>query len=148
MYGSLDGRGGEDEGAPGVFTYWEGLIEGPSEGVKVGGVRGGGGALSVTVSEPEPRGSTVAEKPRGRMKFDARRTRAAMSGKVAAKVRASGWGEGDWRGAKKRRWAPGREGGPFLTGGAILLATSWGEEGFPALVLPLPPKPEPEAACT
>jgi len=104
-------------------------------------------ALSVTVKEMEPRGLTVAVKPRGRRQFDSRRTRAAMSGKVAAMVRASGCGDGDWRGAKKRRWAPGREGGPFLTGRATALATCWGEGGFPALLLPLPPEPEPEAAC-
>ena len=41
----MNGSGGENEGAPGVFTYWEGLIEGPGEGVEVGGVRGGGGGL-------------------------------------------------------------------------------------------------------
>jgi len=92
--------------------------------------------LSVTVREIELRGLTVAENPKGRRQFDSRRTRAAMSGKVAAMVRASGCGAGDWRGAKKRRWAPGREGGPFLTGGAAALATSCGEGGFPALPLP------------
>ena len=37
--------GGEDEGTPGVFTYREGLIEGPGEGVEVGGVRGSGGGF-------------------------------------------------------------------------------------------------------
>jgi len=41
----LDGCGGEDEGALGVFTYCERLIEGPGEGVDIGGVRGGGGGL-------------------------------------------------------------------------------------------------------
>jgi len=45
-----------------------------------------------------------------------------------------------------RRWAPEREGGPFLTGSAAALATSWGEGGFTTLLLPLPPQPEPEAA--
>jgi len=49
-----------------------------------------GVALSVTVRETEPRGLTVAEKPSGSNQFDSRRTRAAMSGKVAAMVRASG----------------------------------------------------------
>jgi len=49
-----------------------------------------GVALSVTVRETEPRGFTVAEKPRGRRQLESRRTRAAMSGKVAAMVRASG----------------------------------------------------------
>jgi len=34
----LNGSRGEDEGAPGVFTYWEGLIEGAGEGFEVGGV--------------------------------------------------------------------------------------------------------------
>jgi len=46
-------------------------------------------ALSVTVREMEPQGLTVAEKPWGRRQFELRRTRAAMSGKVAAMVRAS-----------------------------------------------------------
>jgi len=41
----LDGRGGEDKGAPGVVSYWEGLVEGPGEGVEVRGVRGGGGGF-------------------------------------------------------------------------------------------------------
>jgi len=43
--GQLNGSRGVDEGAPGVFTYWEGLIEGPGEGVEVGGVRGGWGGF-------------------------------------------------------------------------------------------------------
>ena len=38
MNGKLNGSRGEDEGAPGVFAYREGLIEGPGEGVEVGGV--------------------------------------------------------------------------------------------------------------
>jgi len=41
----LDGSGGKDEGAPGVFTYWERLVESPGEGVEIGGVRGGGGGF-------------------------------------------------------------------------------------------------------
>jgi len=41
----LNSCGGEDEGAPGVVPYWEGLVEGPGEGVKVRGVRGGGGGF-------------------------------------------------------------------------------------------------------
>jgi len=41
----LNGSGGEDEGAPGVVPYWEGLVEGPGEGVEVRGVRGGGGGF-------------------------------------------------------------------------------------------------------
>ena len=101
----------------------------------------------MTVREMAPRGLTVAEKLRGRMQLQSRRTRVAISGKGAAIAGASGLGEGVWRGAKKPRWAHGREGGPFLTGGATLLATCWGEGGFPALFLPLPPEPEPEAAC-
>ena len=57
---------------------------------KYGAYEAAGVALSVTVRETEPRGLTVAEKPKGRRLFDSRRTRAAMSGKVAAMVRASG----------------------------------------------------------
>ena len=41
----MNGSRGEDEGAPGVFTYREGLIEGPGEGVEIGGVRGGRGCF-------------------------------------------------------------------------------------------------------
>ena len=66
----MNGGRGEDESAPGVVTYWEGLIEGPGEGVEVGGYEAVGVALSVTVRETEPRGLTVAEKPRGRRQFD------------------------------------------------------------------------------
>ena len=42
------------------------------------------------VREMAPRGLTVPEKPTGRRQFDLRRTRAAMSGKVAAMDGASG----------------------------------------------------------
>ena len=41
----MNGGGGEDEGAPGVLTYWVGLIEGPGERVEVWGVGGGGGGF-------------------------------------------------------------------------------------------------------
>ena len=46
-------------------------------------------ALSVTVRETEPRGLTLAEKPKGRRQFDSLGMRAAISGKGAAMVRAS-----------------------------------------------------------
>jgi len=82
-----------------------------------------GVAFSMTVREMAPRALSVAAKPRGRRQYLSRRTRAAMSGKVAAMVGASGGRAGDWRGANKRSWAPGSEGGPFLTGGATALAT-------------------------
>jgi len=36
---------GRGQGCTRGFTYREGLIEGPGEGVKVGGVRGGGGGF-------------------------------------------------------------------------------------------------------
>ena len=51
----MDGRGGEDEGAPGIFSYREGLVEGPGQGVEVGGVRSGGGGL---VSDGQRDGAT------------------------------------------------------------------------------------------
>ena len=41
----MDGSWGEDEGAPGVFAYWEGLIEGPGEGVEIWGVGCCGGGF-------------------------------------------------------------------------------------------------------
>ena len=56
---------------------------------KEGAYEAAGVALSVTVKEMEPRGWTVAVKPRGRRQFDSQRTRAAMAGKVVAIVRAS-----------------------------------------------------------
>ena len=34
----MNGGGGEDEGAPGVVPYWDGLVEGPGAGVEVRGV--------------------------------------------------------------------------------------------------------------
>ena len=58
--------------------------------LKYGAYDAAGVALSVRVKEMEPRGLTVAEKPKGRRQFDSRRTRAGMSGKVAAMVRVSG----------------------------------------------------------
>jgi len=47
---------------------------------------------------------------------------------------------------KESTWAPGREGGPFLTGGATALTSCWGEGYLPTFILSLPPEPEPEAA--
>jgi len=44
----------------------------------------------VTVREMARGGLMVAEKPSGRRQFDSRRTRAAMSGKVAAMDGGSG----------------------------------------------------------
>ena len=41
----MNGCGGEDEGAPGVVPYWEGLVKGPGEGVEVRRVRGGRGGF-------------------------------------------------------------------------------------------------------
>jgi len=41
----LNGGWGEDKGTPGVVTYWEGLVEGPGDGVEVGGVLGGWGGF-------------------------------------------------------------------------------------------------------
>jgi len=101
-------------------------------------------AWSVTVSGVPPGALTVEDKPRWRRQFKSRRTQAAISEKVAAIVRSSGWGAGEWCGAKNIYWAPGREGGPILTGGATLLATCWGEgfSGFWALL----PESEQEAA--
>jgi len=54
----------------------------------------GGVALSGTVREMALPWLPVAEKSRGRTQFDSRRTRAAMSGKVAAIDGASGCGAG------------------------------------------------------
>ena len=51
----MDGGWGEDEGAPGVFSYREGLVEGPGGGVKVGGVRSGRGGF---VSDSQGDGAT------------------------------------------------------------------------------------------
>ena len=36
---------GEDEGTPGVVTYWEGLVERFGQGDEIRGVRGCGGSL-------------------------------------------------------------------------------------------------------
>jgi len=49
--------------------------------------------------------------------------------------------------SKEASFGTWKGGSPFLMGGAAELATSWGEGGFPALLLPLPPEPEPLAAC-
>jgi len=57
---------------------------------KYGAYDAAGVALSVMVTEIPPLGLTVAENPRGRRQFDSRRTRAAMSRKVAAIDGASG----------------------------------------------------------
>ena len=57
---------------------------------KYGAYDAAGVALSVTVREIAPRGLTVGQKPRGRRHLDWRRTRAALSEKVAAMVSGSG----------------------------------------------------------
>ena len=47
VYYQLYGGGGEDQLGPGVFTQGEGLVQGPGEGFKVGGVgRGWSGFVS------------------------------------------------------------------------------------------------------
>ena len=81
---------GEDEGAPGVFTHGKGLVESPDEGVEVRGVRRGRGGLGCDGKGDGASRVDSREKPKGRRQLDSRRTRAAMSGKVAAIVRASG----------------------------------------------------------
>jgi len=67
-------------------NWWRALVrESKYQAYNAAGV-----ALSVTVRDIAPRGLTVAEKPRGRRQLDLQRTRAAMSGKVAAMDGASG----------------------------------------------------------
>jgi len=89
MYGQLYGGGGEDELGPGIFTHGEGLVKGPGEGLKVGGVGRGRCCLDSDGERDGPRKFTDTEKPCGRRQLDSRRTRAAMSGKVAAIAVAS-----------------------------------------------------------
>jgi len=130
MYGQLYSGGGEDKLGPGVFIHGEGLVEGPSEGLKVGGVRHCWCSLGGNCEEIALWTFTEAQKPRGRRQLDSQRTRAAMSEKVAAIAGASGWGTGERRGAMKCLCVLGREGGPFLTGGAAALTTCWGKKSL------------------
>ena len=102
-------------------------------------------ALSVTVSEMAPRMLTEVEKPRGKRQLDSRRTRAAMSGKVAAIAGASQWRTEERQRAKKRCCVPRREGRHFLTGRAAALITCSATGGLEVSLVQLP-ELEPEAA--
>jgi len=82
MYGQLYSGGGEDELGPGAFIHGEGLVEGPSEGLKVGGVRHCWCSLGGNCEEIALWTFTEAQKPRGRRQLDSQRTRAAMSGRL------------------------------------------------------------------
>jgi len=106
---------------------------------KYGVYEAAGVALSMAVRQLAPGRLMVAQKPRGRSQLDSQRSRAAISGNLVAMAWVSGWGAGDWQGAKKRRWAGGREAGPILTGAPTILATCWGEGCLPTLGLALPP---------
>jgi len=64
--------------------------------------------------ETEPLSFTVQEKERGREQFDSLRMEAAMSGKWAAILTASGWGSRVILEAKNLHTAWGRGGGGFI----------------------------------
>jgi len=86
----LNGSGGEDEGTSGVFTYWEGLIGGPGEGVEVRGVGGGAGGL---VGDGQRDGATRVDSSREAKREEAVRFAEQASGDVR---KSSGNGESVW----------------------------------------------------
>jgi len=97
----LDGSGGEDKGAPGVFTYRERLIEGPGEGVEVGGVGGGGGCF---VSHCQGDGTTRVDSSREAKREEAVRLAEDTSSDIRE---SSGNGESVW--VRGRGLARGKE---------------------------------------
>jgi len=108
--GWSNGSRGEDEGAPGVFSYREGLIEGPGEGVEIGGVRGGGGCF---VGDGQGQGATRVDSSSEAWGEEAVR----FAGNAGGNVRkSSGNGESVWvrgRGLarSKKAWLGTWEGG-------------------------------------
>jgi len=86
----FDRGGGNDEGATGVFSYGEGLVEGPGEAIEVGGIGRGWCSFLGNGEGDGPWVFTNAEHHNGRRQLDLPRTRAAMSGNFAAMARASG----------------------------------------------------------
>jgi len=73
----------------GFSPTWKDWLRALVRESKYGAYDAAGVALSVTVREMEPRGLTEGKKPKGRRQFDSGRTRATMSGKVAAMASAS-----------------------------------------------------------
>ena len=86
--GELGFVGAEAEGQPERLSHWERLVELAGQGIKVRCEGGSGGGRSVTRRVTDPRSLTLVMTGRGRIQFASLRTRAAMSGKVAA-IRAA-----------------------------------------------------------
>jgi len=86
----------------------------------------------VPSSDTEPLALTVQVKERGREQLASLRTKAAMSGKWAAILGASGWGSKVVLEAKNLRTAWGRGGGDFVKTSPDTTATEEAEaEAFP-----------------
>ena len=86
----MNGGRGEDQGAPGVFAYWERLIEGPGERVEVGGVRGSGCGF---VGDGQGDGATRVDSSREAKREEAVRFAEDASGDVR---KGSGNGKSVW----------------------------------------------------
>ena len=80
-------------------------------------------------SDTEPLSLTVQVKERGREKLASLRTVAAMSGKWAAILSASGWGSKVVLEAKNLRTAWAREGGDFVITSPDATTTEEAERG-------------------
>ena len=88
--------------------------------------------MSVPSSDTEPLSLTVQMNERGREQLASLRTEAAMSGKWAAILSASGWGSKVVLEAKNLRTAGGRGGGDFIKTSPDATATEEAEAGpFP-----------------
>jgi len=85
---------------------------------------------SVPSSDTKPLSLTVQVKERGREQLASLRTEAAMSGKWAAILSASGWGSKEVLEAKNLRTASGRGGGDFVKTSPDTTATEEAETGL------------------
>jgi len=84
----------------------------------------------VPSNDTEPLSLTVQVKERGREQLASLRTEAAMSGKWAAILSASGWGSKVVLKAKNLRTAWGRGGGDFVKTSLDVTATEEAETGL------------------
>jgi len=96
---SCDSLGARGKGNQGHSPTGNDLLSWLEPASKYGAKAAAGVAGSVTSRVTDPRSLTLAVTARGSIQFASRRTRAAMSGKVAAISGACGCSEGQERGA-------------------------------------------------
>jgi len=94
-------------------------------------------AGSETRRVTDPRSLTFVVTARGRIRFASLRTRAAISGKVAAIKEACWYSEGEERGAKNLLAAVGSDFGGWVAGTLLLADATWAALRGLLIFLPL-----------